>query len=84
MRDCYSRTNVFINETGNTKHKKRKHSRSLVFQRMGTQKTLTKSTGQKQPSRGVLWKRFSENKQQFYRRTPMRKCNFKKVASQLS
>ena len=38
---------------------------------------------QKQPSRGVLKKRFSENMQQIYRRTPMPKCNFNKVALQL-
>ena len=35
-----------------------------------------------QPSRGVLTKRFSENKQQIYRRTPMPKCDFSKVAKQ--
>ena len=31
---------------------------------------------QKQPPRGALRKRFSENMQQIYRRTPMPKCNF--------
>ena len=31
---------------------------------------------QKQPSRGVLRKRCSENMRQIYRRTPMPKCNF--------
>ena len=35
---------------------------------------------QKQPSRGVLIKRCSENMQQSYRRTPMPKCDFNKVA----
>ena len=35
---------------------------------------------QKQPSRGVLC---SENMQQIYRRTPMPKCDFNKVAKQL-
>ena len=35
---------------------------------------------QKQPSRDVLSKRCSENKQQIYRRTPMPKCDFNKVA----
>ena len=35
---------------------------------------------QKQPSRGVLRKRCSENMQQMYRRTPMSKCDFNKVA----
>ena len=37
---------------------------------------------QKQPFRGVLRKRFSENMYQIYRRTPMPKCDFKKVAEQ--
>ena len=36
---------------------------------------------QKQPSRGVLWKRCSENMQQIYKRTPMPECDFNKVAS---
>ena len=35
---------------------------------------------QKQPSRGVLRKRCSENMQQIYRRTPMPKCDFNKVS----
>ena len=34
---------------------------------------------QKQPSRGVLKKRCSENIQEIYRRTPMPKCGFSKV-----
>ena len=34
----------------------------------------------KQPSRGLLRKKRSENMQQIYRRTPMPKCNFNKVA----
>ena len=38
---------------------------------------------QKLPPRGVLKKRCSENMQQIYRRTPMPKCNFNKVAEQL-
>ena len=37
----------------------------------------------KQPSRGVLMKRRSESRQQIYRKTPMPKCNFNKVAKQL-
>ena len=40
-------------------------------------------TVQKQPSTGVLIKRCSENMQQIYRRTPMPKCDFNKVAKQL-
>ena len=35
---------------------------------------------QKQPSRGVLRKSCSENMQEIYRRTPMPKCDFNKVA----
>ena len=35
---------------------------------------------QKQPSRDVLKERYSENMQQIYRKTPMPKCNFSKVA----
>ena len=34
---------------------------------------------QKQPVRGILRKRCSENMQQIYRRTPMPKCDFNKV-----
>ena len=34
---------------------------------------------QKQPSRGILRKKCSENIQQIYRRTPMPKCDFNKV-----
>ena len=34
---------------------------------------------QKHPSRGVLKKRYSENMQQTYRRTPMPKFDFNKV-----
>ena len=36
---------------------------------------------QKQPPRGVLKKRCPGNMQQIYRRTPMPKCDFNKVAS---
>ena len=41
---------------------------------------ITNKYLQKQPSRGVFRKRYSENMQQIYRRTPMPKCNFNKVA----
>ena len=37
----------------------------------------------KQPSRGVLRKKYSENMQQIYRRTLMPKYDFNKVALQL-
>ena len=38
---------------------------------------------EKQPPRGVLRKRCSENMQQIYRRTLMPNCDFNKVALQL-
>ena len=38
---------------------------------------------EKQPTRGVLKKRCSENMQQICRRTPMPKCDFNKVAKQI-
>ena len=38
---------------------------------------------QKQPSGVVFRKRCSENMQQIYKRTPMSKCDFNKVAKQL-
>ena len=38
---------------------------------------------QKQPSRGVIRKRCSDNMQQIYRRTPVPKCDLNKVAKQL-
>ena len=39
---------------------------------------------QKEPSRGVLRKRWSVNMQQIYRRTPLPKCYFNKVESVFS
>ena len=44
--------------------------------------TKTSNELQKQPSRGVLIKRCSENMQQIYRRTPMPKCDFNNAALQ--
>ena len=41
---------------------------------------MTSNDFQKQPSRGVLRKSCSENMPQIYRRTPMPKCDFNKVA----
>ena len=38
---------------------------------------------QKQPPKGVTRESYSENMQQIYRRTPMPKCDFNKVALQL-
>ena len=37
----------------------------------------------KQPFRGALRKRYSENMQQIYRRAPMPKCDFNKTAKQI-
>ena len=42
-----------------------------------------KAIQKKQPYTGVLRKRYSENMQQIYRRTPMPKSEFNKVALQL-
>ena len=44
---------------------------------------LDEVENQKQPSRGVLNQRFSENIQQIYRRSPKPKCDLNKVAQQL-
>ena len=41
------------------------------------------SSCQKQPPRGVPRERCSENMQQIYRRTPIPKCDFNKVAQPL-
>ena len=38
---------------------------------------------QKQPPRGVLSKRYFENMQKIYRRTPMPKCDLNQVVKQL-
>ena len=43
---------------------------------------ILRTYSQKQPPRGVLRKRCSENMQQIYRRTPMPKFDFNKVALQ--
>ena len=40
---------------------------------------IAKLFRQKQPPRGVIRKRCSENMQQIYRKTPMPKCDFNKV-----
>ena len=42
-----------------------------------------KVSSQRQPARGDLRKRWYENMQEIYRRTPMSKCDFNKVALQL-
>ena len=43
-------------------------------------KIIATRKNHKQPSRGVLRKRCSQSIQQIYRRAPMLKCNFNKVA----
>ena len=51
------------------------------FTKLFSLETFTNSSiTEKQPSTGVLRKRCSENMQQIYRRTPMSKCEFNKVA----
>ena len=61
-----------------------KSSRSLVFNKTDVLKKFAKlRKKQKQPHEGVLKKRCSESIQQIYRRTPMSKCDFNKVAKQL-
>ena len=42
--------------------------------------TLRKHLLLEQPSGGVPGKKYSENMQQIYKRTPMPKCDFNKVA----
>ena len=41
------------------------------------------SKDQKQPFRGILGKRYSENMKQIYKRPPMQKCVFNKIGNQL-
>ena len=54
------------------------------IEKRGKQNRSSSSLIQKQPLRGVLKKRCSENMQQIYRRTLMPKCNFNKVAKQFA
>ena len=62
-----------------------KWSKEKVFVQVveKVQSIAVSSKSQKQPSRCVPRKRCSENMQQIYRRTPMPKCDFNKVAKQL-
>ena len=53
-----------------------------IFNFFGTERV--KDQHQKQPPRGVPRKMCSENMQQIYKRTPMAKCDFNKVAKQLN
>ena len=43
---------------------------------------LLRNTSRKQPPKGVPRRRYSENMQQIYKRTPMPNCDFNKVAKQ--
>ena len=60
---------------------KDQHLLESYFKQMGNL-VFSHSILQKQPTRGVLKKRCSENMQQIYRSTPMPNCDFNKVAIQ--
>ena len=55
---------------------------TLTFYFVIIKALLSSSRVQEQPSRDVFNKRCSENMQQIYRKTPMPKCGFNKVAKQ--
>ena len=60
------------------KHAEKFKCSSISFEKTPANKEcLTR----KQPFKGALRKRCFENMQQIYRRTPMPKCDFNKVAS---
>ena len=61
------------------------YGRQTTFKLLGFDRHLNTKfpIKQKQPPRGVPRKRCSEIMQQIYRRTPMPKCDFNKVAKQL-
>ena len=59
------------------------HDRKLVSCKLITKCYLLKYSIQRQPFRGVLKKRCTENMQQFYRRTLMPKCDFNKAAFEI-
>ena len=59
------------------------HIRGVILHLISMQTSFLVIQNQKQPHRGVLRKRCSENTQQIYRRTPMPKCDFNKVALQI-
>ena len=60
-----------------------KHLHSILITMPCNKDICFKLYMQKQPSRAVPRKRCSENMQQIYRRTPMPKWDFKKVAQKL-
>ena len=83
-------------KTGNLPHKQyvqigRFESNFVLFETFVTEinrlissiKSLYRENLQKQSARAVLKKRCSENMQQIYRRAPMLKCDFSKVAKKL-
>ena len=72
LHGCFSR---FLNCTNGAKSRKTSH--------VDLWGGLWNASMQKQPSRGVPMKRCSENMQQIYRRTPLAKCDFDKVAKEL-
>ena len=55
----------------------------LTLRQVNNKQVIILHVIQRQPSRGVLRKRFCENMQQVYRRTPILKCDFNKVATTL-
>ena len=60
-----------------------KHSKSNIVKFTRTLQIFDQVRRKKQPSRGVLKKKCSQNMQQIYRRIPMPKHDFNKVAMQL-
>ena len=75
---CFSR---FLNCANSTKSRKASHIFFCISLSARCQKYLLPILYlcQRQPFRGVLRKRCSENMQQIYTRTPMPKCDFNKV-----
>ena len=57
---------------------------NIIFDKCMEERSETYQNDQKHTSIGVLRKMCSENVQQIYRRTPMLKSDFKKVAKQLN
>ena len=63
-----------------SRHDSRNEKKHPQKHKTAKSKPTSTKLKQKQPSKGVRRKRCSENTQQVYRRKPMPKCNFKKVA----
>ena len=92
--DCPARKAMryFFEERTNKKFVRRRRTTIITTINQVIRRTKGKYTDlpitplislQKQPFRGVLVERCSENMQQIYRRTPMPKCDFNKTAKQL-